>query len=54
MVASTILKGQKVRELKGLTLQKAPGGRFAPKLTQYKVFQGLKACVLENVMTGID
>ena len=47
------LKGQKPRELKGLTLQKALEGRFAPKLTQFKVFQGLKVCVFENVMTGI-
>ena len=47
------LKGQKPRELKGLTLQKALEGRFAPKLTQFKVFQGLKVCVLENVMTSI-
>ena len=38
------LKGQKSRELKGLTLQKALEGKFAAKLTQFKVFQGLKVC----------
>ena len=36
------LKGQKSRELKGVTQQKALEGRFAAKLTQFKVFQGLK------------
>lgn len=36
------LKGQRPRELKGLSLQKALEGRYAPKLTQFKVFQGLK------------
>ena len=38
------LKGQRQRELKGLTLQKVLEGRYAPKLTQFKVFQGLKVC----------
>ena len=36
------LKGQKHRELKGLSLQKALEGRYAAKLTQFKVFQSLK------------
>ena len=44
------LKGQKPSKLKALTLQKALKGRFAPKRTQFKVFQGLK---LKNVMTSI-
>ena len=36
------LKGQKVHQMVGLTLQKAIEGRLAPKLPQFKVFQGLK------------
>ena len=36
------LKGQRQRDLKGLCLQKALEGRYAPKLPQFKVFQGLK------------
>ena len=36
------LKGQKVRDLKGLSLQKALEGRYAAKLPQFKVFQGLQ------------
>ena len=36
------LKGQRPRELKGLSLQKALEGRYAPKLPQFKIFQGLK------------
>lgn len=43
------LKGQKGRELKGLTLMKALEGRYAAKLTQFKIFQGLKVCV-NNVL----
>ena len=39
------LKGQKQREMKGLNLQKALEGRFAPKLPQFKLFQGLKVCI---------
>ena len=38
------LKGQKPREIKGLNLQKALEGRFAPKLPQFKLFQGLQVC----------
>lgn len=41
------LKGQKVRELKGLSLQKALEGRYAAKLPQFKVFQGLKVPFLD-------
>ena len=52
------LKGQKSRELKGLTLQKALEGRFAAKLTQFKVFQGLKVwfylCLDANNISIID
>ena len=42
------LKDQKPREMKGLTLLRALEGKFAPKLTQFKVFQGLKVnvCIL--------
>ena len=36
------LMGQKVHEM---TLQKALEGRLAPKLPQFKIFQGLKVCV---------
>ena len=36
------LKGQKKKEMKGITLQKALEGRYAAKLTQFKIFQGLK------------
>ena len=36
------LKGQKVHQMVGVTLQKAIEGRLAPKLPQFKVFQGLK------------
>lgn len=39
------LKGQKVRVMEGLTLQKAIEGKLAPKLHQFKVFQGLKVNV---------
>lgn len=39
------LKGQKPHEMTGITLQKALEGKFAPKLTQFKVFQGLKVHV---------
>lgn len=40
------LKGQKVRSMTGLTLQKALEGKLAPKLHQFKVFQGLEVCML--------
>ena len=36
------LKGQRPKELKGLAVKKALEGRYAPKLSQFKVFQGLK------------
>ena len=36
------LKGQKERKMTGVTLQKALEGKLAPKLGQFKVFQGLK------------
>jgi len=35
------LKGQKEHVMEGLTLQKALEGKLAPKLFQFKVFQGL-------------
>lgn len=35
------LKGQKPRVMKGVTLKKALEGKLAPKLPQFKVFQGL-------------
>lgn len=40
------LKGQKPREMTGITLQKALEGKLAPKLSQFKVFQGLQVCIL--------
>ena len=36
------LKGQKKRQMMGITLQKAIEGKFAAKLPQFKIFQGLK------------
>lgn len=36
------LKGQKPRKMTGVTLQKALDGKLAPKLSQFKVFQGLQ------------
>lgn len=36
------LKGQKPRQMTGITLQKALEGKLAPKLSQFKVFQGLQ------------
>ena len=36
------LKGQKPRQMTGITLQRALEGKLAPKLTQFKVFQGLQ------------
>ncbi len=36
------LKGQKARQMTGVTLQKALEGKLAPKLSQFKVFQGLQ------------
>lgn len=36
------LKGQTVHKMVGVTLQKALEGRLAPKLPQFKIFQGLK------------
>ncbi len=35
-------KGQKAREMTGATLQKALEGKLAPKLTHFKIFQGLQ------------
>lgn len=40
------LKGQRVRNMTGVTLQKALEGKLAPKLHQYKVFQGLQVCII--------
>ena len=36
------LKGQKLRKMTGITLQKALEGKLAPKLSQFKMFQGLQ------------
>lgn len=36
------LKGQKCREMKGATLQKALEGKFTPKVYHFKTFQGLQ------------
>ena len=36
------LKGQKKRHMTGLTLRKALEGQLAPKLSQFKMFQGLQ------------
>ena len=40
------LKGQRVRNMTGVTLQKALEGKLAPKLHQFKVFQGLEVCLI--------
>ena len=42
MYENGTLKGQKVRVMSGITLQKALEGKLAPKLPQFKVFQGLQ------------
>jgi hypothetical protein len=39
------LKGQRERVMKGATLQKALEGKLAPKLPQFKIFQGLDVSV---------
>lgn len=36
------LNGQKAWQMTGLTLQKALEGKLAPKLSQFKAFQGLQ------------
>ena len=36
------LKGQKVRDMTGVTLIKAMEGKLAPKLYHFKIFQGLQ------------
>ena len=36
------LKGQKVRDMTGATLIKAMEGKLAPKLSHFKIFQGLQ------------
>ena len=36
------LKGQKPKVMTGITLQKALEGKLAPKLHNFKVFQGLQ------------
>ena len=41
MFQKGLLKGQKQRKLKGSTLNKAIGGKFEPKLTHFKIIQGL-------------
>ena len=43
------LKGQKVHDMTGTTLQKALEGRLAPKLPQFKIFQGLKVLYMHNL-----
>lgn len=35
------LKGQKKREMKGVVVQRALEGKYAAKLHQFKIFQGL-------------
>lgn len=40
------LKGQKKREMSGATLQRALEGKLAPKLSQFKIFQGLQVLAL--------
>ena len=42
MYENSTLKGQKVRVMSGITLQKAFEGKLAPKLPQFQVFQGLQ------------
>jgi hypothetical protein len=39
------IKGQKPRQMIGVTLQKALEGKLAPKLSHFKVFQGLKVSI---------
>lgn len=39
------LKGQKERLIKGTMLQKALEGKLAPKLPQFKIFQGLDVSI---------
>lgn len=36
------LKGQRARQMTGCTLRKALEGKLAPKLSQFKMFQGLQ------------
>ena len=43
------LKGQKARVMTGVTLQKALEGKLAPKLSQFKVFQGLKVIITSQL-----
>ena len=45
MFGKGLLKRQKQRKLKGSTLNKAIGGKFEPKLTHFKIIQGLSVCV---------
>ena len=42
------LKGQRVRQMTGVTLQKALEGKLAPKLQHFKVFQGLQVHYCNN------
>ncbi len=37
------IKGQKSRQMSGVTLQKALEGKLAAKLSHFKIFQGLQA-----------
>lgn len=48
MFENGTLKGQKARVMTGVTLQKALEGKLAPKLSQFKVFQGLKVIIRFN------
>ena len=43
------LKGQKQRELKGATLNRAMEGKYAAKLTQFKIFQGLDVSLVFSI-----
>ena len=47
------LKGQKEREMKGITLQKALEGKLAPKLYHFKIFQGIDVCVKMHIILVI-
>ena len=40
------LKGQNARVMIGLNLQKALEGKFAPKLHNFKIFQGIDVSVM--------
>ena len=47
------LKDQKKRVMSGSTLQMAIEGKLAPKLPQFKIFQGLKVISVKLASTSI-